>query len=130
MEIKSRFSAVVLFSFETDSVKICLEAAVKAKADLSGAYLSDANLRGADLSRAYLSKKFGKILDHLQIGPIGSRRDTVTFIKTDKTVRVLAGCFNGSLDEFTEAVAKKHDNNKHGRNYRLALALVASRFET
>ena len=65
IEIKSRWDASILFSLETDSLKLCIEAAVKSRAnlsgadlsgaDLSGAYLSGANLSGADLSRANLS---------------------------------------------------------------------------
>jgi hypothetical protein len=54
-EIKSRFSGSVLFSVETDSWKLALEAAVKAKADLSRANLSRANLFGANLFGANLS---------------------------------------------------------------------------
>ena len=53
-EIKSRWNGSVLFSLETDSLKLCVEAAVKAKADLRGAYLSGADLGGADLGGAYL----------------------------------------------------------------------------
>ena len=48
-EIKHRFSGSVLFSLETESLKLCVEAAVK-----SGAYLRGANLDGANLSGAYL----------------------------------------------------------------------------
>ena len=69
-EIKHRFTGAVLFSLETDSLKLCVEAAVKSGANLrgadlrdaylsgaylSGAYLRDANLSGAYLSGAYLS---------------------------------------------------------------------------
>jgi hypothetical protein len=64
-EIKHRFTGAVLFSLETESFKLCVQAAVKAKAylsgayldgaDLSGAYLDGADLSGADLSGAYLS---------------------------------------------------------------------------
>ena len=63
-EIKSRFSGAVLFSLETESLKLTLEAAVKGGADLrgaylggadlGGAYLGGANLRGANLGGAYL----------------------------------------------------------------------------
>ena len=38
-EIKSRFDASVLFSLETDSFKLCVEAAVKSRANLYGADL-------------------------------------------------------------------------------------------
>ena len=58
-EIKHRFSGSVLFSLETESLKLCVEAAVKSGAyldgaNLDGAYLSGAYLRGANLSGAYL----------------------------------------------------------------------------
>jgi hypothetical protein len=54
-EIKHRFTGAVLFSLETESFKLCVQAAVKAKAYLSGAYLDGADLSGAYLSGAYLS---------------------------------------------------------------------------
>ena len=54
-EIKSWTSGGVLFSIETDSLKLAVVAAVKSRADLSGADLSGAYLSGANLSRAYLS---------------------------------------------------------------------------
>jgi len=58
-EIKSGWDASVLFSLETDSLKLCIEAAVKSRAnlrgaDLGGADLRGANLRGADLGNADL----------------------------------------------------------------------------
>ena len=59
-EIKNRFTGSVLFSAETETLKLCVERAVKSGADLSradlfGSSLSGADLLGADLSRAYLS---------------------------------------------------------------------------
>ena len=59
-EIKSRFTGSVLFSLETENFKLCVEAAVKADAnltgaDLAGAYLTDANLTGAYLTGANLT---------------------------------------------------------------------------
>jgi hypothetical protein len=54
-EIKSRWTGNVLFSLECDSWKVCIEAAVKSRADLRGAVLRGAVLRGADLSDAVLS---------------------------------------------------------------------------
>jgi len=55
-EIKSRFTGAVLFSLETSSFKLGVEAAVKSRASLSGADLSGADLSGANLSRANLSR--------------------------------------------------------------------------
>ena len=54
IEIKSRWNASILFSIETDSWKLAVEAAVKSGADLRGAYLRGADLRGADLGGADL----------------------------------------------------------------------------
>jgi hypothetical protein len=54
IEIKSRFGAAVLFSLETDRLKLAVEAAVKSGADLYGANLYGADLRGADLYGADL----------------------------------------------------------------------------
>jgi hypothetical protein len=58
-EIKSRYGASILFSLETDSLKLCVEAAIKGGADLGGADLGGvdlggAYLGGADLGGAYL----------------------------------------------------------------------------
>ena len=53
-EIKHRYTGAVMFSLECESLKLCVEAAVSAKADLRGANLSGANLRGANLSGANL----------------------------------------------------------------------------
>src|SRR5258708_7963194 len=55
-EIKSRWSGSILFSLECGSMKLCLEAAAKAKADLRGANLREADLSGANLSGADLSE--------------------------------------------------------------------------
>jgi uncharacterized protein YjbI with pentapeptide repeats len=54
-EIKSHWSGAVLFSAETDSLKLAVELAVKSRAYLAGAYLARANLAGANLARADLA---------------------------------------------------------------------------
>ena len=53
-EIKNRFTGKVLFSLECGSLKLCVEAAVEAGADLYGAHLYSADLSGADLYGANL----------------------------------------------------------------------------
>ena len=53
-EIKSWLNGGILFSIETESWKLAVEAAVKSWANLSWANLSWANLSGADLSGANL----------------------------------------------------------------------------
>ena len=56
IQIKSRFTAAVLFEHDTaeNTIKLTLEAGLKAGADLYGANLRGADLRGADLSDANL----------------------------------------------------------------------------
>jgi len=59
IEIKHKLTSEVLFSCEADSLKIAVELAVKAGANLKGAnlkgaYLEWANLKGANLKGAYL----------------------------------------------------------------------------
>lgn len=55
-EIKNRYTREVIYSGEFDSLNACLEAAVKAKINLSKADLSEANLSRANLSEANLSR--------------------------------------------------------------------------
>jgi len=55
MKHKIKFHGNILFSGEYDSLKLCVEAAVKSKVSLSDANLSWADLSGADLSWADLS---------------------------------------------------------------------------
>jgi hypothetical protein len=54
IKIKHRISGGILFTLETKSLKLAVEAAVEAKTDLAGAYLAGADLAGAYLAGAYL----------------------------------------------------------------------------
>ena len=54
IEIKHRTTGRVLFSCDAESIKIAVEMAIKASADLSWADLRRANLSSADLSSANL----------------------------------------------------------------------------
>ena len=53
-EIKHRVNGSVLFSLETESIKLCVQAAVNGGADLRGADLRGAHLGDAYLGGAYL----------------------------------------------------------------------------
>ena len=95
-------------------------------ANLRGANLRDADLRGANLIGADLrgGLKLSGGRPFLQIGPIGSRADTLKAYVTDQGLRISAGCFFGTRDEFAAAVEKTHNENMHGIEYRAALALI------
>jgi uncharacterized protein YjbI with pentapeptide repeats len=57
IEIKCRFSGIILFSHEAEnnSMRVTLEAAISAGANLAGANLAGANLAGANLAGANLA---------------------------------------------------------------------------
>ena len=66
----------------------------------------------------------------LWISPIGSRDDTVTFMRTkDHKIAVSVGCFYGSVDEFERAVLETHGNNEHAQAYKLAIELAKLRID-
>ena len=100
-------------------------------ADLTGAYLGGANLTGADLTGANLRGVYltGANLDPAwtiyTIGPIGSRNDTLTYVRHgSEAATVTTGCFRGTLEEFERAVLKTHGDNHHARSYRAAIAFL------
>ena len=110
-------------------------------ADLGGAYLGGAYLGGADLRGAYLGGADlrdayldgAKLTDELKlvgerpilvIGPIGSRSDVFSGFVTDKGLRVRAGCFFGTPNEFKAALEVAHGGNAFSREYLVALELL------
>ncbi len=112
------------------AMRAALEKAVSAGAYLTGANLDGANLDGAYLTGAYLD---GANLDGanlvgnrpiLQIGPIGSRCAYLVSYITDAGIKVRAGCFFGSIEEFEAACAKTHGDNDHGKEYAAAVAMI------
>jgi len=100
-------------------------------ANLSGANLSDAYLRGANLSGAYLSGanlsgglKLAGTRPYFSIGPIGSRYDNLVAYITEQGLRLQAGCFFGTREEFVAKLDAEHGDNEHGKEYRAALVMV------
>ena len=98
-EIRQRYSGKVLFSLETKSLRLCLEAAVKSRANLSGADLSGADLyranlsgadlfgadlSGADLSEANLSRVKG--INYFRCTPLSFLKDQIGKIRAYKLV--------------------------------------------
>jgi len=103
-EIKHRLTGAVLFSLECESFKVCVEAAVKsranlagadlaganlARADLAGADLAGANLAGADLAGADLAAQLGQ--------PNGWH--AWTYVSKDGEQRVRVGCRDCTIHE-------------------------------
>ena len=68
---------------------------------------------------------------HLEIGPIGSRDDTITFTRDKKgCIHAAIGCFFGTLAEFRKKVGKTHGENVHAQAYLLAAQLAELRIDT
>jgi hypothetical protein len=99
-------------------------------ADLQGADLRWANLQGADLQGADLQGadlQDGKLIGErpfFQIGPIGSRYNYFTAWITDQGLKLQAGCFFGTVEEFTEKLIATHADNDHAKEYRMALMMI------
>ena len=61
----------------------------------------------------------------LVIGPIGSRKDFITFYRDqDNDITVSCGCFNRKIDKFLEKVSQIHGDSKHALTYRAAVELA------
>ena len=124
IQIKSRFTAAVLFEHdcENNSIRLTLDLAIKSGADLSGA-----NLNGA-----YLKNK-EKLIGYrpiFQIGPIGSRCAYFVAYITDKGLRFDAGCQRQITREvFDGRLTELHGENDHATEYRAALALINAHAE-
>ncbi len=119
-EIKHWITGAVLYAGGGETLRDVVVAAVKASADLRGAYLSSADLSGREL-----------IGDRpiLQIGPIGSRGDYLIAHITDAGIVVLTGCFCDSLDLFRAAVNETHGDSAHGREYAAAISMIEAHAE-
>ncbi len=117
-EIKSRWDDSVLYTADIPDdtpsdmrTHVALEKATTERADLSGADLRDDLKLAGD--RAVLC-----------IGPIGSVGRTIFAWITDKGLRIEAGCFFGTRDEFLAILAETHGDNEHAREYKAALTLI------
>ena len=65
--ITSRWTGSIVFSVETPSLKLALEAGVKSRADLRDAHLTGADLMRADLTDAHLT---GAVLRDAHLTPV------------------------------------------------------------
>lgn len=122
IQIKHRFTEAVLFECEAPEdlgsglhQRHALEKAVGARAYLGGAYLG-----GAYLDELKLVGQRPVVA----IGPIGSRNDYLMSFLPDKGIYLRAGCFFGTVDEFTTALAREHGTNEHAQEYTAALVLI------
>ena len=136
-QIKHRFTDAALFECELPDdtpsglvTRHALEKAVSSGVSLDGANLVGARLVGANLDGASLdgASLYGVRLTGkrpiFMIGPIGSRCAYFTSYNTEKGIMLRAGCFFGTVDEFTEKLSKEHQDNDHAKEYLAALELI------
>ena len=115
-EIKNRFNGLLIFSLETESIKLCVEAAVKARINLSSADLYSANLSSANLSFANLSfanlssAKYGYGVP-LENKPVQLDSNKYYVLIMDTHIKI--GCKlykHTEWESFTDAEISKMDN--------------------
>ena len=113
LEILSRFNSSVLFSVETESLKLAVELAAK-----QGAYLEGANLRGANLGGA-------KGLDKFPIQIPGHKHA----MWTTQDGQLQIGCHKYSFDQWekkAESIGKsEHYSSLDIEIYKLHIAHIA-----
>ncbi len=119
-----------------------LAGAYLAGANLDGANLDGANLDGANLAGAYLAGAYldGAYLDDksvltgdrpiFMLSPIGSSSRTFVAYITLQGLRLRAGCFFGTREEFVAELEKTHGTDSvHAREYLAALAMIDAHCE-
>jgi hypothetical protein len=81
-------------------------------------------------ARVYGNALIQESSDHLQVGPAkSSGRFTTAFVDEKIGVRVVCGCFTGSVLEFSQQIEKTHAENKEAlEQYRLFCQLIAFNF--
>ena len=125
-QITHRFSGAVIFECELSAevetaqysaqLGFAVRVAYKARAYLRDAYLRDAD--GKKLTLVGSRPVF-------QIGPLGSRADTLMVFLTDSGLHFRAGCFFGDLDHFRAAVLETHgETSPHAVEYAAAISLA------
>jgi hypothetical protein len=132
IQIKHRYSGKVLYECEAANVRICIESALKAGANLSGSDLSGSNLRGSDLSGSDLSwsnlrgsnlSGSDLRLEVIQFSGIGSMRRMTTYIPRFNEVH--CGCFFGTIEQFAAQIYDTHHASpRHLNAYRAALTFL------
>lgn len=97
-------------------------------ADLQGANLRSADLRNAALQGAKFQDESVLSGKYIQIGPIGSRSDTLTAFGTNKGIYLQTGCFVGTVKDFEFRLTATHKGNRFAEEYKAALVFINTFF--
>lgn len=67
--------------------------------------------------------------DYIVLQGFGRGNRATTIMRTqDNRLRVVCGCFQGTLDEFAEQVKQTHGENKYAQEYKLCIELAKVHF--
>lgn len=104
-------------------------AEVRGSANVGGNTEIRSNVEVGGLAHVCGNAKIEDSSDIFVVGPIGSRNDFTTFYRTKtNAINATCGCFHGTLEDFAMSVEKKHGDDRHGVDYRLAIELAKNRF--
>ena len=102
-----------------------------AKGDIGGWIESEKNLSQEGNAWVFGDACVSGNASIMWISNIGSRSDTTTFfLGKKKEIIVNCGCFHGTIEQFQEAVEKKHGDNLHGKMYRLAIEMAKMKLQS
>ena len=88
------------------------------------------NARVFDNAWVYGDAEVFRIEHYLVMGPIGSRNAFTTFFRTkERNIKVVCGCFFGTIDEFLAKVKQTHGDSKHAKVYRAAVEVALAQLE-
>ena len=88
------------------------------------------NARFYGNARVYGDAEVYKMEHYLVMGPIGSRNAFTTFFRTkERNIKVVCGCFFGTIDEFLAKVKQTHGDSKHAKVYRAAVEVALAQLE-
>ena len=81
-------------------------------------------------AEVYCDADVFRIEHYLVMGPIGSRNAFTTFFRTkDRKIKVICGCFFGTIDEFLAKVKLTHGDSKHAKVYQVAVKVAIAQLE-
>ena len=106
------------------NARVSDNARVSGNTIISGKAIVSDNARVSGNARVSDNAEISASSDYITIYPIGSEGGCLTAFKTKQGISVNRGCFSGTLDEFAEAVAETHGNNKYAKQYQLAVELI------
>ena len=104
--------------------RVCDDARVYGNAEVCG------DARVYDDARVCGNAEVFRMEHYLVMGPIGSRNAFTTFFRTkERNIKVVCGCFFGTIDEFLAKVKQTHGDSKHAKVYRAAVEVALAQLE-